>query len=536
MAHYDAVVIGAGVNGLAAAAVLARAGRSVLVAEQGSAPGGVMVPREFYPGFKGPVAGDWLAGLPEPFLFDLDLGRYGLTLMPCPMMAVITGRGAPVVLERDSYHAARVLNRAGRGDGDALMAFRAELSRLRRLIGPMLQAAPPEHLGYRAVARGGQKAIWGMAVTRHGWDPMLAALRFFARPMSGVLCQRFRGEAARLMFAALALRGRTVGPFSPGSAGLLLEHPLAATPGDPAAPLSFGMQIASGAASLPAALTACATEAGAEFAFKSEAVSIRVKDGKAAGVKFASGKRVTADAILCGTDVKHSVLTLFEMKSLPKPFVRDVVGLRASGSAARLLFALDRAPVFADLVTDGPAPPGPVHFADSLETLERNYDAWKRNVLPPAPWMEVNVPTVLDPALAPEGKHILSVTVHQVPYALQDGPWTDARRAVLAEQVLERLERHCPGLQESVLGQLVLTPDLLESALGLTGGAWYGVDTVPSQAWFNRPLPELAAYRLPVKGAYLCGSGMFPGGAIPGAAGFLAAREVLADLSAASGG
>ncbi|MFP3942800.1 MAG: phytoene desaturase family protein [Alphaproteobacteria bacterium] len=536
MAHYDAVVIGAGVNGLAAAAVLARAGRSVLVAEQGSAPGGLMAPREFYPGFKGPIGGGWLSSLPEAFLFDLDLGRYGLTLIPCRTLAVVTGRGAPVVLERDSYHAARMLNRAGRGDGDALMAFRAELSRLRRLTAPMLQAAPPAHLGHRAVAKGGQKAVWGAAISRHGWEPMLSTLRFFARPMGDVLASRFRGEAARLLMAALCLRGHTAGPFSPGSAGLLLDHPLAATPGDPGAPLAFGVQVAGGSASLPAALTACAREAGAKFAFDSEVLSVRVKDGKAAGVKLASGKRVTADAILCGTDVKHSVLTLFEMKSLPKGFVRDVVNLRANGSAAQLLFALDRAPVFADLAGDGPAPPGPVHFADSLETLERGHDAWKRKVLPPSPWLEVSVPTVLDPGLAPEGKHVLSVTVHQVPYEFQDGPWTDERRAGLAGQVLERLERHCPGLQESVLGQLILTPDVMESALGLTGGAWYGVDMVASQAWFNRPLPELATYRLPVKGAYLCGAGMHPGGAMPGAAGLLAAREALADLSAAAGG
>lgn len=532
MADFDAIVIGAGANGLSAAALMGRAGLKVLVMERGPRAGGLMAAHEFYPGFKGPVAGDWLMPLPDDMLFDLDLGAHGLATVPYRSLSVLTGRDPPLVLDQDAFFSVRAMAAQSPADGERLLGFRAELARLRRLLSPLMQAPPPSPLGARGGARAGPGSAWGRSFLREGQSAALGALRFLGQSVRDVLDARFTSDAAKVALAAPALRGVPLGPYAAGSAVSLLSHPFALGDPEPDAPFSFGVQVLGGAERLTEALAASASAAGVEIRFDTEVTSVPVRDGRGTGVRLTSGKTISAGAVLSSLDVKRSVMSLFDLKALPQDFVRDTMAIRTSGVLARLLFALDRPPLFSGMGQGEPTHAGPIHMVSSLEAMERGFDAWKRKVVPNPLWLEVTVPTVLDPSLAPPGRHILSVTAHHIAYALQDGPWTDGRRNALAGHVLQRLAQFAPDLQESVLGQLVMTPDFMEATLGITGGAYHDADLVPAQSFFNRPLPELADFRLPVRNVYLCGAGMHPGAHAPGAAGLLAARQVISDLTA----
>ena len=513
---FDAVVVGGGHNGLVAATYLAKAGRRVVVLERRPILGGAAVTEEFHPGFRGPT-GASLCGLLRPEVVqDFGLLNRGLRFLPPEPEVVALGEGGKALrLWRDDARTRSELAAFSQKDADAYFRFRELLLRLAGVLDPLMVRPPPD---VSALGLSDQFVLFSraMKLRRMGKEDMNQAVRMLPMSVRAVLNEWFETELLKASLAADALMGIARGPWSPMTAFGLVHHFMPRASGGGWAFVERGM------GALSEALASAARDAGVVVRKGAEVSRILVEDGRVAGVQLASGETVPARLVLSSADPKRTFLKLIDPAQLDPAFVHAIRNIQMDGCVARVNLALDGVP---ELISLGSAAPR-FRIAPSLEYIERAYDDAKYGGASKDPVLDVTVPTLLDPNLAPAGKHVMSVLVQYTPYSLKKGAWADQRER-LGDHVVEILEAHVRGVDKLVLGREVLTPLDLEDRFGLTGGHMHHGEMTINQQLVLRPVAGWSGYRTPVDGLYLCGSGAHPGGGVTGAPGYNAAHAVL---------
>jgi len=506
-ADFDCIVIGAGHNGLVCASYLARSGRSVLVLEAASGVGGAAITREFAPGFRVSAGAHLLQLMPRSLIEELALKSHGLVFAGEDLQTVaLSSDGVPLTLHSAAEQSAHA---------DLI----AQLQRFGRALAPVLNAAPPR-LGTSANADRLALLKLGWQIRRLGRRDMRELLRIGGMCVYDLLQENLSTPLLQGALGFDAVLGTNFGPRAPGSVFTLLCRMAAAANADRLAPaLPQG-----GLGALSEALAASARSAGVTIRTDAPVQRIRVERDRAVGVTLSSGESISAGLVVSNADPKTTFLGLLGSEHLDTGFVRRVAHLRSHGLAAKLHLALDRLPPFRGL--DGAALGGRLLVAPSLDYIERAYNHSKYGEYSAAPSIEITLPTLRDPQLAPAGAHVLSAVVQYVPYAVTGG-WESAR-ARLIDSVVEQLDAYAPGLQRSVLAAELLTPHDIERQFRIFGGHWHHGELALDQFLMVRPVPGAAQYATPLAGLYLCGAGSHPGGGIMGTAGRNAARAILA--------
>jgi phytoene dehydrogenase-like protein len=525
MTVYDTIVIGGGHNGLTAAAYLARAGQKVLVLERRPVLGGAAATEEVVPGFKFDTCAHRGALDPE-VVRDLGLERHGLR--PVQREAGLVAplpAGGYLALSANPGKAAESIGRLSRGDGDRWSAFAAQMGRLAGFVRSVHLATIPK-ITSRRPADLLTLAGLGTRLRRLGDKDMVEMLRTLPMSVYELLNDWFENDALKGALGAAGIAGTMQGPRASGTAYVMLHH-LAGSAG----PLGGGGQSAQGGVgALAGALAEAARAHGAEIRAGAEVDRVLVKDDRAAGVVLRNGDEIAARRVASNADPARTFLGLVGPEWLDPDFVRAVRNIRFRGAAAKVNLALDRLPQFRGLNGEAPALlRGTLAISPSLDYLERAYDDAKYGGYSRRPYLEVVIPSLADPSLAPAGKHVLSILMQYAPYRLKQGDW-NAERDRLGEAAVSALAEHAPDLPGAIAGRQVLTPLDLEQSYGLTEGSPYHGELMLDQLFFMRPVAGWAQYRTPIGGLYLCGAGAHPGGGISGVPGRNAAREILKDV------
>ena len=516
--HYDAIVVGGGHNGLVCASYLARGGRRVLLLEAAGRVGGAAVTREFAPGFKVSACAHLLHLMPAALIRELGLEARGLKLAAVSLPTV--------ALAEDSRHlllgpgSEEALAARSAADAAALAQWQALARRLSRALHPLLGSTPPR-LGTGAWRDAYDLLGLGWRIRRLGRRDMRELLRIGGMCVHDLLEERFGLPLLKGALALDAVLGTNLGPRSPGTV-MSLVYRLAASGGAEALALPQG-----GLGALSEALAGAARAAGAEIRTSSPVARILVRDDHVAGVTLSSGEEITARTVVSSADPKSTFLGLLGVEHLDAGFVRRVSQLRSRGLTAKLHLALDRMPQFQGL--DGESLRGRLLVAPSPDYIERAYNHTKYNECSTAPMLEITIPTLADPGLAPPGKHVMSVIVQYAPYAVAGG-W-ERRRQAFIDCIIETLTSYAPQLRDSIRASELLTPRDLEREFRMSGGHWHHAELSLDQFLMLRPVPGAAQYRAPVPGLFLCGAGCHPGGGVMGLAGRNAARQVIREAA-----
>ena len=527
MKSYDAIVIGAGHNGLTNACYLAKAGLSVVVLERNPYIGGAAVSRELYPGWTYSNCSYVCSLLRPEIVRDLDLPRYGLQVVPY--------EGACTFMENGDYLASypnheanrREIARHSPRDAEAYERYALAVMRQCRFIKPLLMRRPPDPTSF-APRDLGELLYLLRRFNDLGEEHMYETLRFWTMSIAEYLEEFFECDVVKATLAGSGIIGTALGPYSPGSAYVLLHHYMGEVDGTIGA---WGFS-RGGMGAITQAMAAALQDMGGEIRSDAEVVQVQVKDGRTTGVVLANGEEVTARTVVSNLDVKRTFLKIVEASDLPSDFVEQVKRFKIRGSSGKLNIALDGLPSFPAVPADSPALRGDLHCVDTLERLERAYDDWKAGTWSRDPYVDMLIPTQTDPTMAPPGKHMMTVFVQYAPPKLAEGEWNDETRAAFGDTVINQIANYSPDFKDKILHAEVRTPWDLENEVGLTEGNIFQGELTFDQLLFNRPVPGYADYRSPISGLYLCGSSSHPGGGVMAAPGANAAREVLRDRNA----
>jgi phytoene dehydrogenase-like protein len=529
---YDAIVIGAGHNGLVAAAYLARAGRRVLVLERRSIIGGATVTEEKYPGFKFTIF-SYVCSLMRPEIIrELNLPAYGFDVIPqeTSFIPLPRGTGPPggdyMYWRGDDDFVFREISRFSKRDAEAYPKFGQELVRMARVIHPLLGQTPPDLASLNPLQL---RRLW--AFKKHfdklTEDDLYEFARIMTMSSSDYLDEWFEDPIVKGALASSSIIGTMLGPKSPGTAYVLMHHVMGEIDGSVR---SWGY-MRGGMGTVANTIAAAGRDFGVEIRTDAEVRRILVTDGRARGVELANGEKIPARVVLSNADPKRTFLRLCERNDLPSSFVHAIEHFRIEGSSGKVNLALDRPPEFPVLPGNGPHLQGAMSCGGTIDYMEHAYDDAKHGGFSKRPYIDFCIPSTLDPTLAPGGKHVLSMFVQYAPYHLKNGGWTDETREAFGETVLDTLEEHSPTIRDRILYKQVLSPKDMEDIAGLTFGNIFHGELTPDQLFFLRPVPRWSNYRSPIKGLYLCGSGAHPGGGVMGAPGRNCAVEVLKDFA-----
>jgi phytoene dehydrogenase-like protein len=526
---YDAIVIGGGHNGLVAAAYLARGGLRTVVLERRPVLGGAAVTEEVVPGFRFSELSYVVSLLRPEIIRDLDLPRHGLAILPLDgtFTPLRPGEGPPggdyLWRTNDHGRTLRELRRWSLADAEAYDEYGLLMVAMASFVKPILSLVPPDPTG---LDPRDLLALAGLARRFRSLPELHQAVFVQLMTMSAAdfLDQWFETDPLKATMAASGIIGTFLGVRSPGTAYVLLHHYMGEIDG---AFRAWGIP-RGGTGGVSAAIAGAARSLGAEIRTEAPVARIEVRDGRAVGVVLESGEIVRGRVVLSALDARRTLLDLLEPGHLPADVERAVRRIRYRGSSGKVNLALDRLPSFSCLPGPGEHLRGAISISPSVDWMERAYDDAKYGHWSRRPYLDVVIPTLVDPSLAPPGKHVMSCFVQYAPYALDPalGTWDDQREA-FGDAVLDTLAEFAPDIRDIVVGRQVLTPLDIERMTGLSEGNIFQGELTLEQLFFNRPIPGWAKYRTPIRDLWLCGSATHPGGGIMGANGRLAALEVL---------
>ncbi|MFY9528215.1 MAG: NAD(P)/FAD-dependent oxidoreductase [Candidatus Acidiferrales bacterium] len=522
---YDAIVVGAGHNGLTAAAYLGRAGLSTLVLERREIVGGCCVTEEIAPGCRASTT-SYIASMLRPTVIrDLDLGAHGLRMVPCdPALLVPFPDGCVVPWWADQARTVAEFRRISPRDADAFVRVDAQLKRLARYLQPFFLEAPPD-----VHSRGVDGLLEFFRVSRRfrriSGDEIAQLVTFLTGSLGKFLDRNYECERIKTMFLANNVYGKHGGPYDPGSALGLLFHLLSGGDGEIQ---GFYGHVIGGMGAITQSLASAARKFGVEIRTSAPVAKIKTRNGQ--GVVLEDGAEIPARVVLSNADPKRTFLQLMDSSELPSEFLEAVRGIRMAGPCAKVNLVLSEEPRAKGIPVDWPAPQRSLFtLVPSLEFAERCYDIAKFGEIPEELWVDCVVASNVDETLAPKGKHIMTCFVQYVPYRLRQGTW-DEKRGLLGDLVVKKIAEYAPNVPNAILARQVLTPLDLERIYGLTEGNIFHGDLSLDQLFFMRPVAGWAQYRTPARGVYLCGAGAHPGGGVTGAPGYNAAHQVLRDL------
>lgn len=521
---FDAVIVGAGHNGLVAAAYLAKAGRSVLVVERRERVGGILGDSELLPGSKVPTLVHTVGRLSGRVIRELQLERHGLRLIrPSVRVFAPDPEGPGITLWSDAARTADGLRSRSARDAAAYHAFDDRVRAFAGFVARLNEAVP---LDIQHPSRGDAFAALGLgrAFRRLGSREGRQFLRVMPMPVADFVGEAFETDALRAAIASRAVQFTSMGPWTAGTTAVLLSDS-AGNDGGAAGQTAYPR---GGPGALAEALAASARSFGAEIRTGADVSSVAVRDGRASGVMLDSGEEIAARAVVSAADPKQTLLRLVDPEELGPTLRWRASSIRMMGCTAKVNLALTGVPTFSG-VTDPEQLHGRIVIAPGIDDLERGADAAKYGRVSDRPYLEATIPSLVDPTLAPEGTHVMSVLVQWAPYRLRAGTW-DAEREGLGDLVMKTLESYAPGLSDLVAARQVLTPADLERDLGLTQGHVLHGEPGLDQIFAWRPLLGFSRYRMPIERLYLCGAGAHPGGGVTGIPGANAAREILKDL------
>lgn len=525
----DVVVAGGGHNGLTAAAYLARAGKRVVVLERRHVVGGAAVTEELFPGFKYSVASYVVSLLRPEIIRELELPRHGLEILPLESTFTPLPDGDYLMRWADHDLTRREIARHSPRDAEAYDEFGQLMLQMARAVKPILGMVPPDpgSLHPRELLRLGSL---GRHMRNLGEKNLYALVKLLTMSAADFLDEWFESEVLKATMSASGIIGTFLGPRSPGTAYVLLHHYMGEIDGVFRA---WGFA-RGGNGAVSQAIAGAARRWGADIRTGAPVAQILLRNGEAIGVVLKSGEEIRARTVVSGMDPRRTFLKLLPPDSLPPEFVDAVERYRTRGSSAKVNLALDALPEFTalagkEVARQSGVPPhlrGAISIGPCLDYLERAYDDARQGEFSRRPYLDIIIPSLIDPGMAPPGKHVMSVFCQYAPYDL-DGGWSDAQRQALGQTVIDTLAEYAPNLEKNILHCQVLTPWDLEETFGLTGGNIFQGELALQQLFFLRPVPGWASYRTPIRNLYLCGSGTHPGGGVSGAPGRLAALTIL---------
>jgi phytoene dehydrogenase-like protein len=520
---YDAIIIGGGHNGLVNAAYLARAGKKVLVLERRHVVGGAAVTEEIFPGFKFSVCSYVVSLLRPEIIRDLDLPRHGLEILPLDGTFTPMPSGDYLWRVNDHSKTRREIARHSRVDAEAYEEYGKAMAEMARFVKPILSMTPPDPT--RLAVDGLKKLLFlGRRFQALPYQDKYNQVQLMTMSAVDFLDQWFETDVLKATMAASGIIGTFLGVRSPGTAYVLLHHYMGEIDG---AFRSWGFA-RGGTGAISSAIADAAREAGVEIRTRSPIARILVRGGKATGVVLENGDEILADVVSSSVDPHLTFLKMIEPRILPEDFLEEVRRYKFRGSSGKVNLAVDALPDFQCLPGPGAHLRGAISISPSVDYMERAYDEAKYGDFSSRPYIDMVIPTLTDPSVAPPGKHILSCFVQYAPYRLREGTW-DEKREAFGDTVVDTIAEYAPNLKNIIIGRQVITPLDLEREWGLTEGNIFQGELSLEQLFFLRPVPGWAQYRTPIKNLYMCGSATHPGGGIMGAPGRLAALEILKD-------
>jgi phytoene dehydrogenase-like protein len=523
----DVLVIGAGVNGLVTASLLARAGRRVTVLERSDRIGGCARTDEIAPGFRCSTLAH-AAAIDPAIVKTLGLEQHGLRIVrPAADACAPTQDGRALILWNDAARAVASIREFSAKDAEQYPRFLHSFAKISAVLRAVATTTPPSIDDptasdlFELLKAGRQFRALGKA-------DAYRLLRWMPMAVADLASEWFESEPLRATVAAGGVLGSFLGPWSAGSAAVLLM--LGAGEGQPIANSWF---IAGGAGTLADALAATARQAGVEIRTGADVMRIEAADGVVAGVTLASGETIAAHAVVSSAGPKRTLLGLIDPMHLAPETVRRVQNIRAHGTLAKINYAVAALPRVNGVDTlhgaeRSAALTGRIRLARDVDGIERAFDAAKYGAVADEPWIELTIPSIADPTLAPAGSHVVSAYVQYAPYHLRGTDW-NAERERLALVATRTIERYAPGFESSIIARAVTTPLDLERVYGLTGGHIFHGELSLDQWFVTRPFLGWARYRTPIERLYLCGSGTHPGTGLDGRSGANAAREIIRD-------
>jgi phytoene dehydrogenase-like protein len=501
MKTYDAIVVGAGHNGLTTAAFLAKAGLDVVCVEKNDYIGGAAVSRNLHE--------DWMysncsyvCSLLRPEIYRaLELHKHGLQVTPYGGSVTFMENGDYFGSYHDPEVAYREMARFSRRDADSYERYSSDTMRQCRLIRDF-------------------------KFLKLGEDRIYESIRFWTMSVAEYLDEYFETDVIKTSFSGSGIIGTALGIHSPGTAYVLLHHYMGDVDGNVG---SWGFA-RGGMGAVSESIARALKSYGGELRTEAGVEQIIVRNNKTTGVALENGEEISGRLVVSAMDVKRTFLKCMDRNDLPGEFYNRIENFKIRGSSGKLNIALDGLPTFPALPPGNSLHVSDMHFIDTMERMERAYDDWKAGTWSKDPYVDMVMPTTVDPTMAPPGKHFMSCFIQYCPHKLEGRDWTDSEREAFAQTVIDQIANYSPDFKDLIVHYEIRTPQDIEDQIGITEGNIFHGELTMDQLLFNRPVPGYAQYRAPVDGLYMCGSSTHPGGGVMAAPGANAAREILADL------
>ena len=521
--RYDAVVVGGGHNGLTCAAYLAKAGKSVLVLEKRPVVGGSAVSEEVFPGFTYTVC-SYVVSLFRPHIVrDLELARHGLEILPLEASFSPLPDGDSLCRWGDAHRTRREIARFSAKDAEIYPEFSLAMSQLARFTKSIIDnpAPNPASLNPGELV---QALRAGQGLREANADQRFTYLKLLTMSAADFLDQWFESDVLKAPMSVSGIIGTFLGVRSPGTAYVLLHHYMGEIDG---AMRAWG-SAKGGTGGISEAIARSAQSYGAEIITEAGVSNVIIKNGKAVGVALENGDEIQADTVISGLDPRRTYLGLIGEEHLDSELTTQLDHYKFRGSSGKVNLAVDKLPEFSSRPGDGPHLYGDVAIAPSIQYLEKAHDQAKYGDFSERPYINMVIPTLVDPTMAPPGKHVISCFVQYAPYDIKEGAsnWPQ-RREAFGDAVVDTLEEYIPNLKETILHRQVLTPWDLEQEFGLTEGNIFHGELSLEQLLYLRPVAGWAKYKTPVRNLWMCAAGTHPGGGIMGASGEMAAKAIL---------